>query len=221
MVWVRTLRAQTIWFVERGFERLGLGHRTVVSRGVHTKVVVFAREVILLDAVWEVLVFGIFSQPLFGASVFTLYSLSWLIVALHLLIRQVPIQVPVSSTASPYFLLVAINEATLFRCLFSLIWLGRLWTHSMRRWCIYLEPPPHRTPTWVPSHSPFLLGAFWRPPLMTCHSSLRSLGMPRTGSSSAASLGYLVFPYSSSETTLLGTPSSARALDPSGKWAGS
>ena len=30
-------RAQTISFVERGFERLGLGHQTVVSRGVHTE----------------------------------------------------------------------------------------------------------------------------------------------------------------------------------------
>ena len=30
-------KAQTISFVERGFERLGLGHQTVVSRGVHTK----------------------------------------------------------------------------------------------------------------------------------------------------------------------------------------
>ena len=28
-------KAQTISFVERGFERLGLGHRMVVSRGVH------------------------------------------------------------------------------------------------------------------------------------------------------------------------------------------
>ena len=27
--------AQTISFVERGFERLGLGHQTVVCRGVH------------------------------------------------------------------------------------------------------------------------------------------------------------------------------------------
>ena len=27
--------AQTISFVERGFERLGLDHRTVVSRGIH------------------------------------------------------------------------------------------------------------------------------------------------------------------------------------------
>ena len=30
-------KAQTISFIERGFERLGLGHRTVVFRGVHTE----------------------------------------------------------------------------------------------------------------------------------------------------------------------------------------
>ena len=30
-------KAQTISFVKRGFERLGLGRRTVVSRGVHTE----------------------------------------------------------------------------------------------------------------------------------------------------------------------------------------
>ena len=29
-------RAQTISLIERGFERLGLGHKTVVFRGVHT-----------------------------------------------------------------------------------------------------------------------------------------------------------------------------------------
>ena len=144
------------------------------------------------------------SSPFLGASIFTLYSPSWLILTLHQLIRQVPIQVPVPSAASPCFLLVAITEATLFRRLFSLIWLGHLWTHSMRRGHMYLEPPPHRNPTWVPFYSPLLLGAFWRLPLMTCHSSLRSLGMPRTESSSAVSLGYLVFPYSSSATTLLG-----------------
>ena len=28
-------KAQTISFIERGFERLGLGHQTVVCRGVH------------------------------------------------------------------------------------------------------------------------------------------------------------------------------------------
>ena len=30
-------KTQTISFVERGFERLGLGHQTVVCRGVHTE----------------------------------------------------------------------------------------------------------------------------------------------------------------------------------------
>ena len=29
-------KAQTISFVERGFERLGLGYQTVVFRGIHT-----------------------------------------------------------------------------------------------------------------------------------------------------------------------------------------
>ena len=141
----------------------------------------------------------------FGASIFTLYSPSWLILALHLLIRQVLIRVPVSSAASPYFLIVAITETPPFRRLFSLIWLGRLWTHSMQRGRIYLEPPPHRTPTWVPFYSPLLLGPFWRLPLMTGHSSLRNLGVPRTELSLAVSLGYLVFSYSSLATTLLGT----------------
>ena len=30
-------KAQTISLIERGFERLGLSHRTGVSRGVHTE----------------------------------------------------------------------------------------------------------------------------------------------------------------------------------------
>ena len=30
-------KAHTISFIKRGFERLGLGHRTVVFRGVHTE----------------------------------------------------------------------------------------------------------------------------------------------------------------------------------------
>ena len=120
----------------------------------------FARGVILLDTVWETLVLGLFSPLPFGASVFTLYSPSWLILALHLLIRQVPIQVPVPSAASPCFLLVAITETTLFRRLFSLIWLRRLWTHSMRRGRIYLEPPPHLPPRGSHSTRLFSWGPF-------------------------------------------------------------
>ena len=49
-----------------------------------------------------------------------------LILSLHLFIRQAPIRIPVPSAASPYFLLVALSETTLFRHLFSLIWLGHL-----------------------------------------------------------------------------------------------
>ena len=30
-------KTQIISFIEHGFERLGLGHQTVVSRGVHTE----------------------------------------------------------------------------------------------------------------------------------------------------------------------------------------
>ena len=76
---------------------------------------------------------GLEAPPFFGVQVFTLYSPSRLILTLHLFIRQVPIRIPVPSAASPCFLLVALTETTLFRHLFSLIWLGRLWAHSMRR----------------------------------------------------------------------------------------
>ena len=125
-----------------------------------------------------------FPAPLFGASTFTLYNPSWLILALHLLIGQVPTSVPVPSAASPYFLLVAMIEVTLFRRLFSLIWLGRWRVHLMRRGRIYLEPVSHRTPIWVPFYSPLLQGTFWGQPSTRCCSSLWSLGVPRTGSSS-------------------------------------
>ena len=37
MLGSHVIKAQTISFVERGFERLGLGHQTVVCRGVHTE----------------------------------------------------------------------------------------------------------------------------------------------------------------------------------------
>ena len=86
------------------------------------------------------------SDPLFVAQAFTLYSPSRLILTLHLLIRQVPTRVPIPSAASPYFLLVAVIEITLFRSLFPSIWLGRLLAHSMWRWRLFLEPLPLRTP---------------------------------------------------------------------------
>ena len=103
---------------------------------------------------------AIFPSPFFGALTFSLYSPSWLILALHLLVRQVPAFVPVPSAVPPYFLLVAMIEVTLFRRLFSLTWSGRWRVHLMRRGRIYPEPVLHRTPTWIPFYSRFLQGAF-------------------------------------------------------------
>ena len=208
-------KAQTISFVERGFERLGLGHRTVVSHGVHTELTcVCFRSLSPWGGLRGSGSWPFFPAPFFGASTFTLYSPSWLILALYLLIMQVPTSVLVPSSASPCFLLVAMIEVTLSRRLFLLTWLGRWWVHLMRRGRIYLEPVSHRTLTWVPFYSPLLQGAFWGQPSTICCSSLWSLGMPRTGSSSAVPLALRPFPIRPRQI-----PSSAWALGPSRAWA--
>ena len=75
--------------------------------------------------------FSIFPSPFLGALTFTLYSPSWLISALHLLVRQVLTSVPVPSAVPPYFLLVTMIEVTLSRRLFSLTWSGRWRVHLM------------------------------------------------------------------------------------------
>ena len=56
--------AQTISFVERGFERLGLGHQAVDFLWC-SYMVKFSSPlgVFLLEVGWEALVFGHFSQP--------------------------------------------------------------------------------------------------------------------------------------------------------------
>ena len=82
--------AQTISFVERGFEGLGLGHRSVDNHGVHTKVSHVRLEESFSSIRSGRLWFLAFFPPFFGASTFTLYSPSWLILTLHLLIKQVP-----------------------------------------------------------------------------------------------------------------------------------
>ena len=103
---------------------------------------------------------AIFPSPLLGALTFTLYSPPWLILALHLLVRQVPTSVHVPSAVPPYFLLVAMIKVTLSRRLFSLTWSERWRVHLMRRGRICLEPVSHRTPTWVAFYSPLrFLGA--------------------------------------------------------------
>ena len=96
---------------------------------------------------------------LFGAWILTLYSPSQLILTFHLSIRQILTRVPVLSAASPYFLLIAIIETTLFRGLFPSMWLGCLLAHSMRRWRLLPEPIPRCTPVRVPFYLPFFSGS--------------------------------------------------------------
>ena len=83
-------RAQTISFVERGFEGLGLGHWSVDNHGIH--IVGHVRFMESFSSKWSGMLWflAFFSSLFLGASTFTLYSPSWLILALHLLIRQVP-----------------------------------------------------------------------------------------------------------------------------------
>ena len=102
-----------------------------------------------------------FPSLLLGALIFTLYSSSWLILALHLLVRQVLTSVPVPSAVSSYFLLVAMIEVTPSKRLFSLTWPGRWRVHLMRRGRIFLDPILHCTSTWAPFHSHPLQGAIW------------------------------------------------------------
>ena len=57
-------KAQTISFVERGFERLGLGRQAVGFSWCSYKVKFsFIPGAFLLEVGWEALVFGHFSQP--------------------------------------------------------------------------------------------------------------------------------------------------------------
>ena len=142
--------------------------------------------------------------PLWRGWILILYSPSQLILTFHLLIRQVTTRVLIPSAAFPHFLLVTITETTLFRDLFPSMWPGHLLAYSMWRWQLFLEPLPHCTLVRVLLYSSFLLGAVWGLPLMACRSSLLSFGMPRTGSSSAISLGHLDFRCMSSATPLLG-----------------
>ena len=74
---------------------------------------------------WEALVFGHFSQPLFGSPTFPLYSPTWLILSFHLSVRQVLVSVPIPSTVSSYFLLVTKVEAYTVQTSFLI---NRIWT---------------------------------------------------------------------------------------------
>ena len=113
-------KAQTISFIERGFERLGLSHQTAGFRNVHTWLKLCSPwKSFSWRRVGRLWFLAIFPSPFVGALTFTLYSTSWLILALHLLVRQVLTPVPVPSTVPSYFLLVAMIEITSFKHLFS------------------------------------------------------------------------------------------------------
>ena len=143
------------------------------------------------------------SSPLPQEGILTLYSLSYLILTFHLLVRQITTWVHVLSAVFPHLLLVAVIETVLFRSLFPLMQSGCLLVHSMRKWQLFLEPALHCTLVHVLLYSPFCLGALSGLFLTTCRSSLLGLGMSRTGSSSATFLGYLDSNCMSLATSLL------------------
>ena len=68
---------------------------------------------------------AIFPNPLFGAPTFLVYSPSWLILALHLLVGQVLISVSIPSTIPSYFLLVAKIEVYTVQTSFLI---NQIWT---------------------------------------------------------------------------------------------
>ena len=104
---------------------------------------------------------AIFPSPLFGAPTFSLYSPSWLILALHLLVRQVLISVSIPSTVPSYFLLVAKIEITPPKRPFSLTGSGHWQVHLMRRGRIFLDPILLPTSPWAPFYSHPFQGAVW------------------------------------------------------------
>ena len=78
-----------------------------------------------MEVGWEALVFCHFSQPPLWSNYFLLYSPSWLILALHLLVGQVLISVSIPSTVPSYFLLVAKIEVYTVQMSFLI---NQIWT---------------------------------------------------------------------------------------------
>ena len=117
---------QTISFVERGFERLGIGHQTVGFSWC-SYMVKFSSPLESFFWRWagRLWFLAIFPSLLFGATIFLFYSPSWLILAPHLLVGQVLISVSIPSTVPSYFLLVAKIEAYTVQTSFLI---NRIWT---------------------------------------------------------------------------------------------
>ena len=100
-------KAQTMSFVERGFERLDLGHKVVGFSWCSYKVKLSSP---LESFSWRwtgrLWFLAIFPSPFTCAPTFLLYSPSWLILAFHLSVRQVLASVSIPSLVPSYFLLV-------------------------------------------------------------------------------------------------------------------
>ena len=162
-------------------------------------------------------VFSFFSPPalfppslILGGSL-TLYTFFQSILTLHLLIVHVITRVLVPSATFPNPLWVAATKAALFRGPFLInaarTLVGRIQCGGdsfSLNWS-YTIPPCVSYCT-----RPFFGERSGRLPLMAYRSFLLDSGMPRTGSSSATSLGHLNFHCTSSDIFL----SSTRALDP-------
>ena len=106
-------KALTISFVERGFERLGLD-RQAMGFSWRLYVVKLSSPLEFFSWRWagRLWFLAIFPSLLWHVLTFTLYSPSWLILALHLWVKQVLTSVPVPSAVPSYFLLVAMIEVT-------------------------------------------------------------------------------------------------------------
>ena len=118
-------KAQTMSFVERGFERLGLGHQMVSFSWCSYKVK-FSSPLESFSWRWagRLWFLAIFPSRLICAPTFLLYSPSWLILAFHLSVRQVLISVSIPSLVPSYFLLVAWIEVYIVQTSFPI---NQLW----------------------------------------------------------------------------------------------
>ena len=117
--------AHTISFVERGFERLGLGHQAVGFLWC-SYMVKFSSPLESFSWRWagRPSFLALFPRHSIGAPIFLLYSPFWLILVLHLLVRQVLLSVSIPSTVPSYFLLVARIEVYTVQTSFLI---NRLW----------------------------------------------------------------------------------------------
>ena len=94
-------------FVERGLERLGLGHQMVSFHGAHTRSSFLYPWSPSPEGGLGGSRFSPFSPPPFCVPTFLLYSPPWLILAFYLSVKQMLIPASIPSLVISYFPLVA------------------------------------------------------------------------------------------------------------------